>query len=120
MEKSKIETYLGFCIRARKIVFGAEEVEQKKKGVFLIIADESLGTSSQKLVAKAQEKFACPLVMASTGYLGELLHRPAVKTVAVKDENLAAAILSESLLTQPTVFTIQTSFLIPTSPFSRT
>ncbi|MBQ3221446.1 MAG: hypothetical protein IJB34_05750 [Clostridia bacterium] len=96
MEKSKIETYLGFCIRARKIVFGAEEVEQKKKGVFLIIADESLGTSSQKLVAKAQEKFACPLIKATAGTLGERLHRIGVKTVAITDKNLALAIVGET------------------------
>ena len=94
MAKSKVETYLGFCIRARKILFGIDNIESAKRGVYLLLCDEALGGSSLKTLIKSKEKFACPLVMASTGYLGELLHRPAVKTVAVKDENLAAAILS--------------------------
>lgn len=95
MEKNKIETYLGFCIRARKIVFGAEEVEQKKKGIFLIIADESLGTSSQKIIHRAIEKFACPLITAKAGALGERLHRIGVKAVGITDKNLAEAIVKE-------------------------
>ena len=96
METNKIVTYLGFCIRARKIVFGAEEVEQKKKGIFLIVADENLGTSSQKLIHRAVEKFACPLLMAKAGTLGERLHRIGVKAVGITDKNLADAIVAET------------------------
>jgi hypothetical protein len=32
--------------------------------------------------------------LTEENYLGELLHRPAVKAVAVKDEHLAAAIIT--------------------------
>ena len=46
MGTSKIETYLGFCIRARKIVLGAESIERQKKGVVLLIADGGIGKNS--------------------------------------------------------------------------
>ncbi len=92
--KSKIETYLGFCVRARKLVFGAEEAEKQKKGVFLLLSDGSIGPNSLKILLKAQEKLACPLVMTDEGILGEYLHKPAVKAVAIKDKNLALAILA--------------------------
>lgn len=94
MEKSKIETYLGFCIRARKIALGTDDVEKQRKNVFLLISDGSLGQSSWKVMLKAQEKFACPLLVSDVGILGERLHRPAVKAAAIKDEHLALAILS--------------------------
>ena len=94
MAKSKVETYLGFCIRAQKILFGVDNVESAKRGVRLLLCDETLGESSLKALLKSKEKFACPLVMAEAGVLSELLHRPSVKAVAVKDEHLAAAILS--------------------------
>ena len=55
MQKSKIETYLGFCIRARKIVFGIDEIEQQRKGVYLIICDGTLGSNSLKVAQKAKE-----------------------------------------------------------------
>jgi len=94
LEKSKLETYLGFCIRAGKIVFGAEMIERQKKGIKLLLADGSAGKNSLKPAINAKEKFACPLLMMAENVLGEVLHRPAVKVAAVTDEHLASAILS--------------------------
>ena len=94
MKTSKIQTYLGFCIRAKKIIFGAEECESAKKGVFLLLMDGGVGNSSKKSMIKAQQKFNCPLLVLEEELLGELLHRPSVKAVAIKDENLASAILA--------------------------
>ena len=94
MEKSKIETYLGFCVRARKIAFGVEEAEKQRKGVFLLIHDKTLGESSAKIMRKAQQTLACPMLISDEDVLGERLHRFGVKAVAIKDKNLAAAILA--------------------------
>ncbi len=92
MERSKLQSYLGFCIRARKIVFGVDNIEKERKGVFLLMSDEALGESSFKTVLGAKEKFNCPLLIAEREVLGEALHRPAVKAVAIKDKHLAQAI----------------------------
>jgi len=94
LAKSKIETYLGFCVRAGKVAYGVDNVEKAKKGVYLLIADEELGANSFKIMIKAREKLECPLLIASKGVLSEFLHRSAVKTVAIKEKNLAAAMLS--------------------------
>ncbi len=94
LEKSKIETYLGFCVRARKIAFGADGIETLKKGVFLIVCDESISPNTFKTIEKAREKFSCPLLITPSDTLGALLHKPAVKAAAIKDKNLALAILS--------------------------
>ncbi len=94
MEKSKVSAYLGFCIRARKILFGVDNVEKQKKGVCLLIADENISENSLKNILKTKEKFACPLLIAEAEHLGELVHRPSVKVVGVTDKNLASAILS--------------------------
>ena len=93
MDKSKIETYLGFCIRAGKIIFGVEMIERQKKGVKLLMADGAIGKNSFKPTVQAHEKFGCPLLITAEGQLGALLHRPAVKAVAVKDGHLATAIV---------------------------
>ena len=96
MEKNKIETYLGFCIRSGKIIFGTEMISRQKKGVKLLISDGGMGAKSFKIMAKAKETLACPLLITDKGLLGELVHRPAVKAVAIKDEHLASAILKEA------------------------
>ena len=94
MAKSKVETYLGFCVRAGKVVYGVDNVEKARKGIYLLLVDEMLGANSLKVVKNAQEKLACPLLIVEKGVLSEYLHRPAVKTVAIKEKNLAAAIMS--------------------------
>lgn len=94
MALKKIETYLGFSVRARKIVYGAENAEAQRKGVYLLVCDKKLGASSFKLMQKAQERLGCPLLIAKENLLSELIHRPAVKAVAIKEKNLASAILS--------------------------
>ncbi|MBQ7924412.1 MAG: hypothetical protein IJ329_03805 [Clostridia bacterium] len=91
--KSKIETYLGFCIRARKIAFGVDDVAQQKKA-FLLLADGALGESSFKEMKKAWERLRCPMLVVENDVLGALLHKVGVKAVAIKDKNLALAILS--------------------------
>ena len=94
MENSKIGTYLGFCIRSRKILFGVDNVEKQRKELYLIIADDGIGKNSMKVLVKTKEKFACPFLVTETGILGERLHRPTVKAVGITDKNLASAILS--------------------------
>ena len=93
MERSKIETYLGFCIRARKIIFGAEMIEKQKKGVYLLVIDGKIGKNSLKSIVRAQERIGCPLYITDEGALSEWVHRPAVKAAAITDKNLASAML---------------------------
>ncbi len=94
MEKNKIETYLGFCIRARKIIFGTEMISRQKKGVKLLMVDGGIGANSLKIMIRAQETFGCPLLQTAAGALGAWTHKPAVKGLAVTDDSLAQAILA--------------------------
>lgn len=96
MQNDKISAYLGFCIRSGRIVFGVDRAEALKKGVHLLIADSTLSENSMKVLVKLKEKFSCPLLVTEGVSLSELLHRPAVKAAAVKDKNLASAILTAS------------------------
>ena len=96
MQRSKMKTYLGFCIRSGKLVFGVDNIEKQRKGVALLIADGAIGDSSRKQLFSTRERLGCPLVFTGDGVLGELIDRPAVKAAAVKEPNLAAAILSEA------------------------
>ena len=91
---NKIETYIGFCVRSRKIIFGVEMIERQKKGVYLLIADGAIGKNSLKSMVNAQTNFSCPFLMTDEGALSASVHRPAVKAVAITDQNLAKAILS--------------------------
>ena len=90
---NKISSYLGFCIRAGKIVFGVDRIETQKKA-YLLLADGELKENSFKIMLKASEKFSAKLIVTENNLLGELLHRPQVKAVAITDEQLALAIIN--------------------------
>ena len=90
----KIETYLGFCIKSGKAVFGLDRAETLKRPAALLLADQSFSDGSMKRAQRLAAKFRCPLMICEGVALGELLHRPACKLVAVLEKNLAAAILS--------------------------
>ena len=77
-------------------MFGTDSLEQKKKGVFLIVADETLSASSMKTLIECKERFSCPLLWTAKGVLGESVSRPSVKAMGVGEKNLAAAILKEA------------------------
>lgn len=44
----KIKSYLGFCIKAGKAVFGVDNIVKIKRGLYLIIQDKELGNASKR------------------------------------------------------------------------
>lgn len=88
----KVETYLGFCLRARKITLGTGSIDTLKSGVSLIVVCSTASDNAFKLAQKYAARHACPLVICKCG-LENVLHREGCKMAAVRDERLAEAIL---------------------------
>ncbi len=93
MQKSKIQTYLGFALRAGKLTLGVNAAATVKKGVFLLVMDEGTAENSRKEIVKLVKKFACPLITVQD--LESLVQKPNCKLAAVREKNLAEAILRE-------------------------
>ena len=94
MDGNKIEAYLGFALRAGKLVLGLNSIETVKKGVYCLLLDEGAAKNSHKEARKLKVKFACPLIIVKD--LGALLKREGCKVAAVKDSSLAEAVLREA------------------------
>lgn len=93
MVRSKTETYLGFCLRAGKITLGVNAVSTVKKGVYLLLADETVAKNSKKEILKLKEIFHCPLLL--TARLETLVKKENCKLAAIRDRSLADAIYGE-------------------------
>lgn len=94
MEKrAKAETYIGFCLRARKITLGTGATDCLKKGVYLIIVCSTASVNCFKLAQKFARRHACPLMVCKSG-LENAVHKPGCKMAAVTDIQLAKAIIS--------------------------
>lgn len=96
MNETKISAYLGFCIKAGKLVFGVDNAERLKGGVYLLLVCRSAGESTQKQAKKLSGRFHCPLLVCEDTPLAELIHRPNCKFAAVRDKNLAEAVLQNA------------------------
>lgn len=87
----KVEAYLGFCLKARKIVLGSGSVDAIKKGAYLVIICSTASENTFKLAVKYKNRFSCPLLVCKSG-LENAVHREGCKIAAVLDEELARAI----------------------------
>lgn len=92
MAKNKVETYIGFCVKARKILLGSGVVDTAKSGVFLILVCSTASENTFKLALKYKNRFSCPLVICKCG-LENAVNKPNCKIAAIKDESLAHAIV---------------------------
>lgn len=88
--ESKIITYLGFSIKAKKIVFGLDNAEKMKRGELMLL-DEALSENSKKQAIKIAEKLNCP-VLSYQKNLSDILHKEGCKLAVVTDKNLAQAV----------------------------
>lgn len=91
----KIETYIGFCLRARKIALGGGSVDVLKKGVYLIIVCSTASENTFKLAVKYKNRFDCPLLICRCG-LENAVHREGCKLAAIMDGELAKAICANA------------------------
>ncbi len=87
----KVDAYLGFCLRARKIALGSGTIDTLKKDVYLIIVCSTASENAFKLALKYSNRFSCPLVVCNGG-LENSVHKAGCKLAAVRDKNLAEAI----------------------------
>ena len=93
MAQSKIETYVGFCIKSGKITRGSGAVSTLKNGVYLIMVDGTAAKNTQKLAFKFKNRFSCPLLICKAGF-ESVVNKDGCKLAAIRDAGLAKAILS--------------------------
>ena len=91
MAKSKVETYIGFCIKSGKITFGSGAVDTLKSDVYLILLSADAAQNTRKLAVKFKNRHKCPLLICH-GDFERIVNRAGCKIAAVRDRGLAKAI----------------------------
>ena len=87
----KVDTFVGFSIKARKIVLGAGTIDLLKRDVYLVIVCSSASENTKKVALKYKNRFSCPLIICKIG-LENVVHKAGCKIAAIRDINLAKAI----------------------------
>ena len=93
MAQSKVQSYIGFCKRARKITLGSSAIGTLKGGVYLLLLDKNAAKNSLRYALKFKRKFNCPLLVCGDNF-EELVGKPNCRLAAIQEKNLAEAILN--------------------------
>ena len=89
----KIASYIGFSIKAGKLVYGYENVIASKKMVYLVICDQSLAENSSEKVRRYAVRRNVPVI--SVPNLSEYFGGKAIKCVGMAEPHLAEAVAIE-------------------------
>jgi len=96
LQRSKVESYIGFSIKSGKLTCGTNAIALQKKDVFLLIMCKSASENAKKEALKLKKKFNCELIISCGKSLEEITGKPNLKLAAVRDSGLAKAILSNT------------------------
>ena len=93
METSKILTFIGFSIRARKVRSGVNAIKTLKGGVPLLILCHTASDNTLKDAVKLSKKLSARLVISKTYKIEDVIKKEHCKLIAIQDNSLAKAIL---------------------------
>ena len=89
----KIKSYYGFLERSRELVYGVDNLNEKK--LYLILISKSLSQNAKdKAVLKAKAN-GCKLFELDDNEMTELTKNIKIKAVGAKNQELANAIISQ-------------------------
>ena len=86
---AKINTYVGFAVKSRKIVYGADNIEKSRRIKLIMLSSELSPRTEKKM-----KKLECNIISHydfNNLSLGQSYK--AIKAIAITDESLAQAIL---------------------------
>lgn len=89
--RNKIKSYVGFAIKAAKVVYGLDNILKQRLNIKLIIFDDTLGESSKK---KLMKFIGINGIKYFQTDMSNVVDKQNCKVIAIKDINLAQAIMN--------------------------
>ena len=96
MQRSKAEGYIGLCMKAGKLTCGFNAIEIQRGNTYLLLLCATASENAKKSARKLSVKFGCPIFLTEGKTLEEIIGKPNCKLAAVRDENLAKAIVASA------------------------
>lgn len=91
----KIESYLGFAQKAKKIIYGTTLLS-KARSIQLIILCESAGKNAQKDGETYATRHNCPLLKTKGMLLESVAGKSGTKICGVTDKNMVEGIMASA------------------------
>lgn len=88
---NKIISYIGFAIKANKVIVGQSAIKRTIKPIQLVLVCSTASDNLKDLAKNVAIKHNCTYIVLKE-VLEDLTHLKDVKIIAITDENLSAAI----------------------------
>lgn len=89
----KIESLIGFAVRANKIIYGMDNIETLHRKRFLIMVCATLAERTLKRVQMSAKERKLPIVRVKHKLLEELVHKTQCKVIALTDNQMSQAVM---------------------------
>jgi hypothetical protein len=93
--KSKVETFIGFAVRANKYRTGMNSVETLKRANLVLVCSTA-SENTKKQAVKIAKKYHAKILVTIENPLSFYTHKDSAKIMAITDKALAEAILNNS------------------------
>ncbi len=94
MQKDKIESLVGFAVKAGKIVYGADGISRAKKNLYLTLVCNSISQKSLKYVLRECKRRKLAVIKTEKP-LEDVVYKKNCKVITVSDKQMSEAILKE-------------------------
>lgn len=94
MSLTRIKSFVGFSVKARKIIYGVDNITTAtgKRKPYVILASTDIAANSLEKLNRYAEKYAIEVLNAD---IEELISGRNCKAIGLTDENLAKAVKTE-------------------------
>ena len=93
---NKIKSYVGFAIKAKKVVIGQSLIKRTTQKIICMLLDVSASQNLKDLATNVASKQGCALILVEN--LQDMTHINDLKIIAITDESLGNAIIEQSKL----------------------
>lgn len=93
MKKDKVESLLGFAVKAGKIIYGSDKILAAKTKYYLIFLCDTAAENTRKRVLSVAEDKSVPVISPKTE-LQYLVARTNCKALAITDMQMAEAMVN--------------------------
>ena len=94
MERSKILTYIGFALRARKVRAGVNAIQSLTHSVKVLILCKTASNNTFDEVIKIAKRLNATLIISVDTKVEDIVQKEHCKLIAIEEDELAKAILN--------------------------
>ncbi len=89
----KVATLIGFAVKANKVIYGLETLEQSNRKRYLIVRCHSLSDRAKQQTYKVAERDGVPIIETKSRTLEDVVHKRNCKVIGLSNKQMSQAIL---------------------------